>query len=423
MPCFIQKNISRDFKMTKNTQNYDFIIVGGGIVGLTVAHRLISLYPKLKIAILEKESKLGIHASGRNSGVLHSGIYYASDTLKASMCAQGAARMLAFAHEKNIPYKQLGKVIVATTKEEKSLLSKLLDNAKNNKIEATLLDEKEIKKHEPYAHAPFGGIYCPSTAVIDSKAVLNSLENSLIAKGVKFHFNSPVMTINSTQQQLFAGTNSTPYIYGHLFNCAGTQAVKLAQYFDIAQEYALLPFKGLYYKIKPEKDYMIRSNIYPVPDPALPFLGVHLTRLVTGEVYVGPTVIPAFGQENYGLFNNINLVEAANIVTFLSKLLLHNKHNFRQLVSTEVKKYLKPYFVKAARKLLPCLTSDDLIKSNKVGIRPQLVNTKTISLETDFILKNAHASTHVLNAISPAFTCSLAFADVIIDKANLATPL
>lgn len=405
--------------MTKRTKSYDFIIVGGGIVGLTVANRLIALYPKSKIAILEKEPNLGVHASGRNSGVMHSGIYYTHDTLKAAMCAKGAASMLAFAQEKNISYQQLGKVIVATTEEEKPLLSKLLTNAKNNKIDAFLLDEKGIKEHEPYANAPFGGIYCPSTAVIDSKAVLKSLEETLIKKGVVFHFNSPVVSINAKQQELFAGKNSHFYIYGHLFNCAGTQAVKLAQCFDIAQEYALLPFKGLYYKIKSEKDYKVCSNIYPVPNPALPFLGVHLTRLVTGDVYVGPTVIPAFGQENYGLLNNIYLPEATSIVTFLSKMLLHNKHNFRQLVSTEMKKYIKPYFVKAAQKLVPSITSDDLIKSSKVGIRPQLVNKKTTNLETDFILKNAQASTHVLNAISPAFTCSLAFADLIVEKANV----
>lgn len=256
--------------MTQKT--YDFIIVGGGIIGLTTAHRLASLYPKAKITVLEKESCLGVHASGRNSGVLHSGIYYASDTIKAAMCAKGVKKMLTFAQENNIPYKPLGKVVVATTKEEGSLLSKLLNNAKNNNIEATLLDEKGIKEHELYANAPFGGIYCPSTAVIDSKAVLKALENSLTSKGVTFQFNCPITNTNSSKNQVIIGKNKTSYSYGHLFNCAGTQAVKLAQFFDIAQEYELLPFKGLYYKVSPEKDYMVKNNIYPVPDPRLPFL-------------------------------------------------------------------------------------------------------------------------------------------------------
>lgn len=407
--------------MPIETKNYDFIIMGAGIVGLTVAKRLTVLYPNASIALIEKEARLGVHASGRNSGVMHSGIYYGSDTLKASMCTQGAARMIEFAKEHGIAYKQEGKVIVATSESEEKALQKLLENAKNNHIEATHLDEAGIRKIEPYAKAPFGGIYCPTTAVIDSPAVLSSLEKILKAKGVAFHFDSLILSIDPEKQKLSLGKNANTEVYGykHLFNCAGTSAVRLANYFDIANEYELLPFKGLYYKVKPEKDYLVKSNIYPVPDPALPFLGVHLTRVISGDVYVGPTVIPALGQENYSLFGNIDLKEMLTILKFLSTMVIHNKHNFRKLVFSEMKKYLKPYFVKAANKLIQGLEAKDMVLANKVGIRPQLVNKQKKMLETDFIVKQGPASTHVLNAISPAFTSSLAFADLIVETAKI----
>ncbi len=400
-------------------KQYDFIIVGAGIVGLTLADRLITSYPEAKIALFEKEAVLGMHASGRNSGVMHSGIYYGSDTLKAKFCKEGATRMLAFAEENGIAYRKLGKVIVATSEQEGLALSKLLENAKNNKIEAFAIDEAGVHEYEPYARAPFGGIYCPATAVIDSPAVLNTFFNRLTKKGVAFHFNSPVFTIESGKKTLHIAKATEKYCYGHLFNCAGTSAIRLARFFGFAHEYELLPFKGIYYKIKRDKDYIVRNNIYPVPDPALPFLGVHLTRLISGDVYVGPTVIPALGQENYGLFENINIKEVSVILKFLTTMVVQNKHNFRRLVTSEVKKYLKPYFVKAACKLIHNLNSDDLTLASKVGIRPQLVNRHTKHLAMDFILESNEHSTHVLNAISPAFTSSLAFVDLIVAKAGL----
>ncbi len=406
--------------MSLYSYNYDFIIVGAGIVGLTVANRLTALYPDASIALLEKEPSLGVHASGRNSGVLHSGIYYGSDTLKASMCTEGAQRMVAFAKENSIACHQLGKIIVATSEQEETSLKKLLENAKKNKIQAFHLNEAEVQKYEPYAKAPFGGVYCPSTAVIDSKAVLNVLYQYLLSKKVVFHFNCSVASIESQSKKIWAGKGQAIYSYGHLFNCAGTSAVQLARYFGLANEYELLPFKGLYYKIKAEKDYIVRSNIYPVPDPALPFLGVHLTRIVSGEVYVGPTVIPAFGQENYGLLSNIRLKELMLVLRCLTMMMVTNQQNFRKLVSSEMKKYLKPYFAKAACKLIHNLSSVDLVSSNKVGIRPQLINMKTKKLEMDFILKSREHSTHVLNAISPAFTSSLAFADLIVENVERA---
>lgn len=400
-------------------EKFDFVIMGAGIVGLSVALRLSEIYSNSHIAIIDKEPEIGRHASGRNSGVMHSGIYYGADTLKARMCTTGAARMIDFVKEHHIAFQQKGKVIVATTETEGETLKNLLDNAVNNKIEAYLHTEQEITQYEPYAKAPFGGIYCPGTAVVDSHAILKQIQAILLTRKVAFYFNSPLCSVNVTEKSIQVGEKQHSIHYGYFFNCTGTSSVRIAKMFAIAKEFELLPFKGLYYKVKPEKNYLVHSNIYPVPNPLLPFLGVHLTRVVTNDIYVGPTVIPALGHENYSLFNNINIKELGTILKFLTTMVLQNKQHFRFLVVNEMKKYIKPYFVNAACKLINGLQAKDLLLAKKVGIRPQLVNIKNKMLENDFILQNASHSTHVLNAISPAFTSALAFADCIVEKANI----
>jgi L-2-hydroxyglutarate oxidase LhgO len=197
--------------------------------------------------------------------------------------------------------------------------------------------------------------------------------------------------------------------YGYLINCAGAYADRVARAYGLAKDYALLPFKGIYWKLSNTANHKVRANIYPVPDVSMPFLGVHLTRVVSGDVYVGPTAIPALGRENYGLIQGINLAESASIGRQLASMYAH----------LEIGRYRKQNFLNAARTLMPSLDIDDMVPTPKVGIRPQLVNTKTRRLEMDYILVNTDESLHVLNAISPAFTGSLAFAELIVDKIGL----
>ncbi len=395
----------------------DFLIIGAGIVGLTVARELKKRHPQASITILEKEADVGKHASGRNSGVMHSGVYYGSSTLKAKVCSLGAARMREFAAEHGIDCKKMGKVIVASSERDLPTIERLMNNARENGVRAEKMDAAGIREIEPHATVYKVGIYSPDTSVIDSKAVLNKLRDLLTQAGVKFVYNAPLNEVLPEQNTL--KTANEVYSYGYLYNCAGASADLVAKKFGMAQDYTLVPFKGIYYKIRPGRAHLVRSNIYPVPDIDLPFLGVHLTRVVNGDVYVGPTAIPAFGRENYGILQGLELGETLKISSELLAMYLQNKQNFRLLVHTEVRKYLKPWFVASAQKLMAELTADDLIPCEKVGIRPQLINVKTRALEMDYIIEKTPSTLHVLNSISPAFTSSLAFAEWIVEQSHV----
>jgi len=394
-------------------QNTDFVIIGAGIVGLTVALELRKRHKTASIIIVEKESSVGMHASGRNSGVLHSGVYYGNDTIKAKVCSSGAKKMREFANEYGINCQKSGKVIIATSEADLPTIDKLLINAHNNNINVERLDEYDIRQIEPYANPYQYGIYSPDTALIDSNAVVEKLFSILKDRKVEFKFNTPLLKVNDKTRTIVFSKEEISY--GHLYNCAGANADRVAKLFNKGANYTMIPFKGIYYKLHSRKNYLVNSNIYPTPDVNLPFLGVHLTKVINGDIYVGPTAIPAFGRENYGILKGLRLNEATEIGFELLNMYLKNVENFRLLVHSEVKKYIKPWFLESAQKLVVGLESEDLIPSNKVGIRPQLVNTKTKSIEMDYIIERTENSTHVLNSISPAFTSSFSFAEFIVN--------
>ena len=402
-------------------KSYDFVIIGAGIVGLSVARELNKRHPNSSIVILEKELDIGRHASGRNSGVMHSGVYYGSTTLKAKVCSLGAARMRDFADEYEISYKKVGKVIIASSAEDLPTLDTLLTNAKNNGVKAERLDVQGVKEIEPYASAYEAGIYCPDTAVIDSKVIINKLREILEEQGVEFVYGAPIRTAHPNQ--CLVETAQGKFSYEFLYNCAGAGADLIAKMFGHAGDYTLVPFKGIYYKLRVDRRHLVNGNIYPVPNVELPFLGVHLTKVINGEVYLGPTAIPALGRENYGIFEGIKLSESFTIGRQLISMYKANRENFRRLAQEEMKKYYKPFFLSAAQKLIRTLQSGDLESSNKIGIRPQLVNLKTQTLEMDYIVEKDERTLHVLNSISPAFTSSLAFCEYIVDQAEGTKPV
>ncbi len=401
-------------QMTMIQSNFDYLIVGAGIVGLTIARELKSRDPEASILMLEKESRLGVHASGRNSGVLHTGIYYPHGTLKAKLCKAGADAMFDFAYEHDIPVRRDGKVIVATSEANAKGIDQLLANAVANKINAVKLDAKEILEIEPHARSEYGGIYCRDTAVIDSLGVVERLRSQLTTHGVHIECNQAVIRID--EKNKCARTQSHTYGYGLLINAAGAYDDVVAKLVGAGQKYQLVPFKGLYYKLAPEVSDRVRASIYPVPNPALPFLGIHFTRVFSGDVYVGPTAIPALGRENYGILQGVKLKESLSIGVQLAKLYANNVQKFRALVHAELPHYTKSGFIRSASKLVDHLESNWIKQSPKVGIRPQLINTQEGKLEMDFLIERGKNSIHVLNSISPAFTSSFAFAKLVVDE-------
>ena len=387
------------------------VICGAGIIGLSIARELIKRGAE-DIVILEKEHQLGLHASGRNSGVLHAGIYYSQDSLKARFCLKGNLMMKEYCREKGIPVHETGKVIVTKKEEELSSLNELYKRAKKNGAEVRLIDSKELQEIEPYARTVEKAIFSPQTAVVDARKVLSVLEKELVDTGkVRFLKGTEVIGIKGSRALKTTGGELT---FETIINSAGAYADKIAHLFGIGQKYTILPFKGTYKKLRKEKSHVVRGNIYPVPDIRNPFLGVHFTRSHDGEVYIGPTAIPAFGRENYGIVKGIDR-EAPSIL-LKNLILLFTNSKFRKIALNEPAKYIKSRFYRDVAPMVKDLKPEDIIPSQKVGIRPQLVDWETKELVMDFLVLKDSSSVHILNAISPAFTSAFAFAEFVVSQ-------
>lgn len=394
-------------------QAYDSIIVGGGIVGMSLARELIARDPAQRVAVVEKEPSLGRHASGRNSGVLHSGIYYPAGSLKARLCSDGARRMRDYCDEHGLPISRIGKVIVPVRPEDDAQLEMLLERARANGARAELIDAARLAELEPEAFSVSGrALLSPDTAVVDPKAILVHLHQELTARGVHFLFGRPLLQASAGVAQIGAERLG----YGLLLNAAGLHADRLAHMMGVGDRYTILPFKGLYYKLAPDAPIQIRRLIYPVPDLRVPFLGVHVTKSVGGDVYLGPTAIPAFGRENYRSLQGLELREVFAIGRTMARQYASNKQGFRTLVHEEGMRFLKPYFVRSARALVPNIRARHLLPSAKVGIRAQLFDRQTQELVMDFVVERCEKSLHVLNAVSPGFTSSFSFAQYVLDQ-------
>ena len=399
----------------------DVVIVGGGILGLSLAMQYRATYPDLKIAVIEKEGKLGAHGSGRNSGVLHSGVYYPSDSLKAKFSAEGAKTLREFCHAESLPIRQVGKVIVPTRSEDDSQLDMLLGRAKANGASAALIDEKQLKAIEPLALSASGrALHIPNSCVIDPRAILERMREKLTEQGVAFHMNTVAGSVRSAERKIVlrrlegTGPTSTELTYGHLVNAAGAYADRLAHPMGVGKQFSIMPFKGLYFDLAHDLGNLMNGHIYPVPDLRLPFLGVHFTKSVTGKVTIGPNAIPALGRENYHRLEGIEPREASRILMGNLAQYLRNEQGFRALVHAEVKRLFKGPFVKAARELVPTVGASDMVRSAKVGIRAQLFDQSKQRLVMDFLVEQGPHSTHVLNAISPGFTCGPSFARHVV---------
>ena len=391
----------------------DIVIVGGGIVGLTIARALAQDKNK-SICVLEKEETLGRHASGQNSGVLHAGIYYGPGSLKARCCIEGSRRMLAYADEKKLPWKRTGKVIVAPTPGSLPELERLHANALQNGVRVEKIDGERLRELEPEAKSCGVALFSPDTAVIDARKVLSALEKETKELGVTIEKNTEARSIHVRTKTVI--TKKGRVAYKHLVNAAGLQADRLAHAMGTGERYCILPLKGIFKKLNTGKADRIRGSIYPVPPPGMPFLGVHVTKNVYGDVFAGPTAIPAFGRENYEKWRGLDAVETPQILFRLAAMWLGNKENFRQLVREEWRKYSARGFLNDVKTLLPSIEGSDISREGWVGIRAQLMDKRTRRLVMDFVVEDGPDSTHILNAVSPAFTGSFVFAEIIKER-------
>ena len=398
----------------------DVLIIGGGMVGLCLAHQLLERGIVGSITVLDKESALGCHSSGRNSGVLHAGLYYKPGSLKAQVCVDGARRLRAWVQERGLPLNACGKVIVPPNIDLDGQLDVLAARGRTNGATVEIWDEAQLREMIPQARSASGrALWSPNTVVVQPIAVVRQLWHELRERGVSFLTGHRGWAVDPERRQLFLADGDS-IAYGHLFNCAGLQADRVAHKFGVGKEYTLLPFKGLYWQLKPDCPIQPRCNLYPVPDLNVPFLGVHFTPSTNfpPTVSIGPTATIAFGRENYRGLQSLEPLMALTNVTTLVAQYLANRGGFRRYLHEQAFLALPPLFLRAAQQLIPELRSEYLEPSQKVGIRSQLFNTKKQLLEDDFLCCPGPGSTHVLNAISPAFTASFALADLILDEAS-----
>lgn len=403
----IRHRISLFLKIRNFMQHFDYVIVGGGIIGLTLAKELASTRPPAKIALFEKETSTGFHASGRNSGVVHAGLYYPPGSLKALLCVEGARKLREYVQARNLPYAQVGKLLVASTDEDLPRLDLIEQRSKANGVPVERLTQSQAREIEPAAKTHRTALLSPLTAVIDNKSVLASLVEELKGK-ITLRFGASVERLEVEAGSFEAGGER--FSYGHLINTAGAYADKLAHRFGIGEQYRLLPFRGAYVGMTAPWTEKIRHLIYPTPDLSLPFLGVHVTKSVHGKIWVGPTAVPALGREHYQGLRGIEL-EGAGFLGEISRMWLMNKNNMRRHVRSEVARLWPANFLSELRGLLPGVSGSDLSAEVKSGIRAQLVDTKNHQLVMDFLVLPGKNSTHVLNAVSPAYTASFAFAN------------
>lgn len=387
------------------------LIVGGGIVGLTVARELLNRGYE-DIVLIEKERELGAHASGRNSGVLHAGVYYTPESLKARSCLRGNHLLKDYCRSRGIFVKETGKVIVASKEEDLSCLEELFNRSRANGATVEWVNERELAEIEPSAKTIEKAIYVRETASVDPKAVLKAILQDLENSGkVKVILGCAFKKLKGSSVAI---TSKGEIAFERFVNAAGAFSDKVAHAFGLAGEYRLVPFKGIYWKLR--KDHplaeSIRGHIYPAPDLRYPFLGVHFSRNAHDEVFVGPTAIPALGREHYGKVRGIDA--EAPLILGRNAMLLAADRSFRNMAFREPLKYFKSFFYRDAKRLVRGLEPEALMPSTKVGIRPQLIDLKRKKLVMDFMVLKDGSSLHVLNPISPAFTASMDLAEKIV---------
>ncbi|WP_261795883.1 L-2-hydroxyglutarate oxidase [Mobilicoccus massiliensis] len=410
---------------TKSTQLYDFAVIGGGIVGLATAMRLLAERPGSSLVVIEKEDRVAAHQTGHNSGVIHAGIYYKPGSHKAKLCKEGAVRTRQFCDEHGIPYRNTGKLIVATNEAELERMNALYERALINELDVEKIDEAELKRREPNITG-IGAIWLTSTGIVDYKAVCRTMAEVIERAGGTIRLGTKVTDITESLSEVridvestdgggrhSAATHGGQTLYAkQLVVCGGIQADRLAQMAGIDVDFQMVPFRGEYYRLDPKHNDIVDTLIYPVPDPDLPFLGVHLTLMMDGGVTVGPNAVMGFAREGYPKWS-LNRKDMADFVRFPGFWKIA-KSQLKTGIVEQWNSMYKPGYLELVRKYCPQLTTADLTPE-PAGIRAQAVR-KDGSMVEDFLFYDTPRMLHVCNAPSPAATSAMPIGDLIADK-------
>ncbi len=391
-------------------QQFDCVVIGGGIVGLSVAWTLLGKKPGIRIAVLEKETDWARHQTGRNSGVMHSGIYYKPGSLKAKLCREGNRRLVEFCQQYGIPYEACGKVIVATTTSELPLLENLYQRGIANGLAPQKLSAPEVNEVEPHVSC-LAGIQVPSTGIVDFVGVCRKLAELIGAQGGELRLDTRVQGFEVDGSRVVLETATDTLSARWVVNCAGLQSDRLAKLAGAEPGAQIVPFRGEYYELKSERRSLVRNLIYPVPDPNFPFLGVHFTRMIDGSVHAGPNAVLSLKREGYHCtsFDLRDFLETMTYPGFWRLAAKHAKSGLQEMHRS----FSKKAFVRSLQKLIPEIREEDLIPG-EAGVRAQALRPDG-GLVDDFLIVHSPFAIHVCNAPSPAATASLEIARVIAE--------
>jgi len=398
-----------------NKQTYDFIIVGGGIVGVSTALSLIKKHPSKKILLLEKEESFATHQTGHNSGVIHAGVYYEPGSLKAEFCREGLKETIKFCTAHKIPFDQCGKLLVATNVLELERMKKLFERCKANQIDVEMLDQKKLNETEPNI-VGIGAILVKSTGIVDYKLITKKMSEQFESLGGEFLLNTEVINLKEDKEKIQVITSSETISSEYLICCAGLMADRVAKLLDIKIDFQIIPFRGEYYKLKDKHSNLVKHLIYPIPEPNLPFLGVHLTKMIDGSITVGPNAVLGFKREGYKRLN----FSIRDSIQFLSFKGFHKviKKNLKSGLYEMKNSIFKRGYLKEVQKYSPQIKLKDL-QSYPAGIRAQAV-LEDGTLVHDFLFAESKRSIHVCNAPSPAATSAIPIGKYITEKATKA---
>jgi L-2-hydroxyglutarate oxidase LhgO len=386
------------------------VIIGGGIVGLSTAYQILQRFQPIQLRLLEKECGPGRHQTGHNSGVLHCGLYYRSGSAKARLAVQGIRRMIDFCAEHDVPYELCGKIVVATEEEEIPRLTALYERGRANGLQGLqMLSHDQIREFEPHA-AGLAGLRVPQEGIVDYAAVAGTMAREIQKRGGEICFSAEVTQLRDAGTWRIQ-TSSGEYEADFIINCAGLHCDRVSREAGARDPAKIVPFRGEYYKLSPDRQYLVRNLIYPVPDPRFPFLGVHFTRLIHGGVEAGPNAVLAFAREGYRRtdFSLRDTIETLTYRGFWRFLLKYPSMCWDEFLRS----YSKDLFCRSLQRLVPDLRIEDLSPGG-AGVRAQAVSASG-ELVQDFYFVRQPRALHVLNAPSPAATAGLAIADEIVD--------